>query len=87
LLPVVVVSNSPLPFVSLLPPVLDVSYSPVDFKTAGQIVDDDIAKILVKPMRAGGTWIPMDAMDADDLTTCLSLTRSHVDYICLFLCQ
>jgi hypothetical protein len=35
------------------------SYSPVDFKTAGQIIDDDIAKILVKPMRAGGTRVPM----------------------------
>jgi hypothetical protein len=26
---------------------------PVDFKRAGQIVDDDILKMLVKPMRAG----------------------------------
>lgn len=26
---------------------------PVDFKHAGQIIDDDILKILVKPMRRG----------------------------------
>jgi hypothetical protein len=31
--------------------------SPVDFRTAGHIVDDDIYKILVKPMRAGGTFV------------------------------
>lgn len=31
----------------------DETLIPVDFKKAGQIVDDDILKILVKPMRAG----------------------------------
>jgi len=31
----------------------DETLIPVDFKTAGQIIDDDILKILVKPMRAG----------------------------------
>jgi len=31
----------------------DETLVPVDFKSAGQIVDDDILKILVKPMRAG----------------------------------
>lgn len=31
----------------------DETLIPVDFKTAGHIVDDDILKILVKPMRAG----------------------------------
>jgi hypothetical protein len=33
----------------------DETLIPVDFKTAGQIVDDDILKILVKPMAAGVT--------------------------------
>jgi hypothetical protein len=31
----------------------DETLIPVDFKTAGQIIDDDVLKILVKPMRAG----------------------------------
>ncbi|GKY92137.1 hypothetical protein MPSEU_000185100 [Mayamaea pseudoterrestris] len=31
----------------------DETLIPVDFKTAGQIIDDDILKMLVKPMRAG----------------------------------
>jgi len=33
----------------------DETLIPVDFQSAGQIVDDDILKILVKPMRAGVT--------------------------------
>jgi len=33
----------------------DETLIPVDFKSAGQIIDDDILKILVKPMRAGVT--------------------------------
>lgn len=33
----------------------DETLIPVDFKSVGQIIDDDILKILVKPMRAGGT--------------------------------
>ena len=33
----------------------DETLIPVDFKTAGQIVDDDILKILVKPMAEGVT--------------------------------
>jgi hypothetical protein len=31
----------------------DETLIPVDFKTVGQIIDDDILKILVKPMKAG----------------------------------
>jgi hypothetical protein len=31
----------------------DETLIPVDFQSAGQIIDDDISKILVKPMRAG----------------------------------
>jgi hypothetical protein len=31
----------------------DETLIPVDFKTAGQIIDDDVLEILVKPMRAG----------------------------------
>lgn len=34
-----------------------VIHSPVDFKLAGQIIDDDILKILVKPMREGGKFM------------------------------
>jgi Caspase domain len=33
----------------------DETLIPVDFKTAGQIVDDDILKILVQPMAEGVT--------------------------------
>jgi hypothetical protein len=31
----------------------DETLIPVDFQSAGQIIDDDILKILVKPMREG----------------------------------
>jgi hypothetical protein len=31
----------------------DETLIPVDFKTVGQIIDDDILDILVKPMKAG----------------------------------
>jgi hypothetical protein len=48
------------PFFALVSRTTSPQLSPVDFKTAGQIVDDDILKILVKPMRAGGKYAECD---------------------------